>query len=309
MFDVCLLGTGGMMPMPNRWLTSLMLRCGGSGILIDCGEGTQIAAKEAGWSPKPIDIMCFTHMHADHIAGLPGMLLAMANADRTEPVVMIGPKGLYNVVKSLCCIAPELPFELRFIELDQNTEEYKLGGFIISCFKVKHNITCYGYSVSVPRKGKFNVDEAKRLGIDVRYWNALQHGDTVKDEMTGKTYRPEQVVGPQRRGIKVTYVTDTRPCDNIIRAASGADLFICEGIYGEEGMEQKARLYKHTTMQESVRMAAKAEIPPKEMWFTHYSPSMPDPKRYINEMRKIFPNVYCGKDGMKKELVFDEDPT
>lgn len=307
MLDVCLLGTGGMMPMPNRWLTSLMLRCGGSNILIDCGEGTQIAMKEAGISPRPIDIMCFTHMHADHISGLPGMLLAMANAERTEPVVMIGPKGLFNVTRSLRCIAPELPFELRFIELDQNTEEYRLGEYILSCFKVSHNISCYGYSVTVPRKGRFNVDEAKRQGIDVKYWNALQHGETVRDEETGRIFEPSMVMGKDRRGIKVTYTTDTRPCDNIVRAASGADLFICEGMYGEPGMEEKARAYRHMTMQESASMAARAEIPPRELWFTHYSPSMLRPKQYIEDIRKIFPNAVCGRDGMHKELMFDED--
>ncbi len=307
MLDVCLLGTGGMMPMPNRWLTSLMLRCGGSNILIDCGEGTQIAMKEAGISPRPIDIMCFTHMHADHISGLPGMLLAMANAERTEPVVMIGPKGLFNVTRSLRCIAPELPFELRFIELDQNTEEYRLGEYILSCFKVSHNISCYGYSVTVPRKGRFNVDEAKRQGIDVKYWNALQHGETVRDEETGRIFEPSMVMGKDRRGIKVTYTTDTRPCDNIVRAASGADLFICEGMYGEPGMEEKARAYRHMTMQESASMAARAEVPPRELWFTHYSPSMLRPKQYIEDIRKIFPNAVCGRDGMHKELMFDED--
>ena len=90
-------------------------------------------------------IMCFTHYHADHISGLPGMLLNMTNSDRTEPVIMIGPKGLFNIVKSLRCIAPELSFEMRFIELDQNTEEYKLGPYVIKAFKVKHAIPCYGY--------------------------------------------------------------------------------------------------------------------------------------------------------------------
>ena len=86
MLDICLLGTGGMMPLPYRWLTSMMARCAGSNLLIDCGEGTQIALKEKGWSPKPIDVICFTHYHGDHISGLPGLLLTMGNADRTEPL-------------------------------------------------------------------------------------------------------------------------------------------------------------------------------------------------------------------------------
>lgn len=306
MLDVCLLGTGGMMPMPHRWLTSLMLRSEGSNLLIDCGEGTQIALKEVGWSPKPIDIMCFTHFHADHISGLPGMLLSMGNSERTEPVIMVGPKGLFNVVRSLRSIAPELPFELRFIELDQNTEEYRLGPYILSCFKVNHNIACYGYSVRIPRGGAFNAQAAREQGIPVTCWNSLQHGETVYCEETGKTYRPEMVVGPERRGIKVTYTTDTRPCDNIVRAASDADLFICEGMYGEPGLEEKAKAYKHMTMQEAAQMAARAEIPPRELWFTHYSPSMLKPSLYIDDARRIFPRAKCGKDGMQTELNYVE---
>ena len=101
-----------MMPLPYRWLTSLMLRYNGSSLLIDCGEGTQIAIKEKGWTFKPIDVICFTHYHADHISGLPGLLLSMGNAERTEPLTMIGPKGLERVVGALRMIAPELPFEI-----------------------------------------------------------------------------------------------------------------------------------------------------------------------------------------------------
>ncbi len=307
MLDVCLLGTGGMTPMPHRWLTSLMLRCEGSNILIDCGEGTQIALKEIGWSPKAIDIMCFTHFHADHISGLPGMLLNMANSDRTEPVIMIGPKGLFNVVRSLRCIAPELPFELRFIELDQNTEEYRLGPYVIQAFKVRHNIACYGYSVLLERQGRFDPEAAKAQQIPIAYWSRLQKGEIIQDKESGRLLKPEMVMGPKRRGLKVTYTTDTRPCDNIIRAASGSDIFICEGMYGDPESQEKARAYKHTTMQESARMAAEAEIAPREMWYTHYSPSMTNPRQYIDEMKTIFPNVKCGKDGMTAVLNFDED--
>lgn len=125
MLDICLLGTGGMQPLPYRWLTSMMARCDGSNLLIDCGEGTQIALKEKGWSPKPVDVICFTHYHADHISGLPGFLLTMGNAERTEPVLLVGPKGLERVVGALRTIAPELPFPLVFKEL---TEPRKISG-------------------------------------------------------------------------------------------------------------------------------------------------------------------------------------
>jgi len=296
-----------MTPMPNRWLTSLMLRCAGSDILVDCGEGTQIAMKEVGWSPKSIDIMCFTHFHADHISGLPGMLLNMANSDRTEPVVMIGPKGLFNVTKSLRSIAPDLPFELRFVELDQDTEEYTIEPYKIRCFRVKHSLTCYGYSFEVPRKGRFDKERAQAQAIPMEYWNRLQKGETVTDEKSKKTYLPEMVLGPDRKGLKVTYSTDTRPCENMVRAADGSDIFICEGIYGEPGSEEKAKDHKHMTMQEAAALAASCENAPGELIFTHYSPSMLRPKMYLDEVKQIFENSTCGKDGMIRELKFAEE--
>ena len=149
MLDVCLLGTGGMMPLPYRWLTSLMLRYNGSSLLIDCGEGTQIAIREKGWTFKPIDIICITHFHGDHISGLPGILLAMGNSERTEPLYMIGPKGLEKVVNALRIIAPELPFEIKFIEINSPYEEIRMNGYVIKAFKVNHKITCYGYSIEI----------------------------------------------------------------------------------------------------------------------------------------------------------------
>ena len=164
MLDVCLLGCGGMMPLPYRWLTSLMARYNGSSILIDCGEGTQIAVKEQGWSFKPIDVICFTHYHADHISGLPGLLLTMGNAERTEPLLMIGPKGLERVVNALRVIAPELPFEIEFHELTEPEEVIELHGYRIRAFKVNHNVVCYGYNMVIDRIGKFQVEKALELG-------------------------------------------------------------------------------------------------------------------------------------------------
>ncbi len=303
MLDICLLGTGGMMPLPYRWLTSLLVRCGGSNLLIDCGEGTQIALKEKGWSPKPIDIICFTHYHADHCSGLPGLLLTMGNAERTEPVVMIGPKGLKRVADSLRIIAPELPFELRYAELSENREHLHIGPYDIDAFKVNHNVTCYGYSISIPRKGRFDVERAKSQGVPMKAWSRLQKGEHVL--MDGVTYTPDMVLGPPRRGLKVTYCTDTRPVPVIAEYAAGADLFICEGMYGEDGKEEKARDYKHMTMYEAARLAKEAQ--PKEMWLTHYSPSLTRPEEYIEKVREIFPQSVAARDGRSVELGFDED--
>ena len=149
MLDVCLLGTGGMMPLPYRWLTALLVRYNGSSLLIDCGEGTQIAIKEKGWSFKPIDVICFTHYHGDHISGLPGLLLTMGNADRTEPLTLIGPKGLERVVNALRVIAPELPFAIKYVEITEPEQTFEMNGYRLKAFRVNHNVLCYGYSLEV----------------------------------------------------------------------------------------------------------------------------------------------------------------
>ena len=302
MLDICLLGTGGMMPLPYRWLTSMMARCDGSNLLIDCGEGTQVALKEKGWSPKPIDVICFTHYHADHISGLPGLLLTMGNAERTEPLTMVGPKGLERVVNALRTIAPELPFPIRFVELTEARAQLQMGPYVIDAYRVNHNVVCYGYAISVPRKGKFDVERAKAQNIPQRCWNKLQKGETL--EIEGRIFTPEMVLGPARKGLKVAYCTDTRPVPVIAEYAEDADLFICEGMYGEDGKEAKAREYKHMTMYEAARLADKAQ--PKEMWLTHYSPSLNRPEEYMEAVRAIFPRAKAARDGYTMELSFEE---
>ncbi|HIV16359.1 MAG TPA: ribonuclease Z [Candidatus Alectryocaccobium stercorigallinarum] len=302
MLDICLLGTGGMMPLPHRWLTSLMTRYNGSSLLIDCGEGTQIAIQKQGWSFKQIDTICFTHFHADHISGLPGILLAMANADRTEPVRIIGPKGVERVVGCLRVIAQELPFELVFHELKDGCEKFVENGYNITAFKVRHNTVCYGYSIEIPRAGKFDADRAKAADIPLKYWNPLQKGQTVEDGE--RIYTPDMVLGPERKGIKVTYTTDTRPVQSITENATGSDIFICEGMYGEQDKEEKAKEHKHMTMQEAAYLAAEAKV--KQLWLTHFSPATSNPKWYIKQIRAVFPETVMGEDGMTAELNFDD---
>ena len=303
MLDVCLLGTGGMMPLPRCYLTSLMCRYNGSNILIDCGEGTQVAIKQKGWSFKPIDVLCITHYHADHISGLPGLLLTMGNAERTEPLLMIGPKGLEKVVNSLRIIAPELPFDIEFIELTENLQTIQMEEYRIKAFKVNHKVTCYGYSIEIDRSGKFNPEKAKKLGIPLQKWGVLQKGESV--EINGGKYTPDMVMGEPRKGLKVTYSTDTRPVPNIVQAATGADLFICEGMYGEPDKEAKAKEYKHMTFKEAAEIAREAN--PKEMWLTHYSPSLVKPALYMDAVTEIFENAKPGKDGMSVDLIFEEE--
>ena len=303
MLDICLLGTGGMMPLPDRWLTSLMTRYNGSSLLIDCGEGTQIAIQKQGWSFKQIDTICFTHFHADHISGLPGILLAMANSDRIDPVNIIGPRGVERVVGALRVIAPELPFKMEFTELGEPCESMVLNGYHITAFRVRHNMVCYGYSLEIPRAGKFDVDRAKAAEIPLKYWNPLQKGQTVKDGE--KVYTPDMVLGGARKGLKVTYTTDTRPVPAITENARGSDIFICEGMYGEDDKEQKAKEYKHMTMQEAARLALEADA--GELWLTHFSPSVSRPKWYERQIKEIFPRAVTGVDGMTAELNFEDE--
>lgn len=303
MLDVCLLGSGGMMPLPYRWLTSLMARFNGSSLLIDCGEGTQVAIKEKGWSFKPIDVICFTHYHGDHISGLPGLLLTMGNADRTEPLTLIGPKGLERVVNALRIIAPELPFEIKFIEITQPEETFEINGYRLKAFRVNHNVTCYGYTMEIDRAGKFDLERALAQDIPKPFWKHLQKGESIEDG--GRIYTPDMVLGAPRKGIKLTYCTDTRPTKSIVENAVDSDLFICEGMYGEKDKGAKAVEYKHMTFYEAAKLAKEAEV--KEMWLTHYSPSLTRPEEYMDDVRAIFPYAKAGKDGMSVELDFPEN--
>ena len=303
MLDVSLLGTGGMMPLPYRWLTALMLRYNGKSILFDCGEGTQIALREKGWSPKPIDIICFTHYHADHISGLPGMLLTMGNAERTEPLLLMGPKGLNRTVNALRTIAPELPFEINCVEMEGNEQEFSFEGFRIRAFKVNHSVLCYGYSFMVDRTGRFDKERALEQQIPMKLWNRLQKGETVEED--GRIYTPDMVLGADRKGLKVTYCTDSRPTDSIVANAVGSDLLILEGMYGESDKLSKAKENRHMTMYEAAKIAKAADVP--ELWLTHYSPSLLHPEEYLGEVRKIFSNTYAAKDGRTVELNFDEE--
>lgn len=303
MLEVTLLGTGGMMPLPGRFLTSCMTRFNGSGLLIDCGEGTQVALRKSGLSCHDIDTICFTHYHGDHISGLPGLLLSIGNSERTEPVTLIGPPGLETVVNALRIIAPELPFELEFIELKEPVVSLELHGYRLEAFKARHNVTCYGYSQIISRAGKFDPDKAKKNNVPMCCWSRLQKGQIVEYE--GRTFTQDMILGPERKGLKLTYCTDSRPTKLITEKAGGSDLFICEGMYGEKGSEAKAKEHSHMNYAEAATIAKNAGV--KELWLTHYSPSLVRPEDFIDSAREIFPNTKTCKDGRTVTLHFEEE--
>ena len=270
--------------------------------MIDCGEGTQIAMREKGWSPNPIDVICFTHYHADHISGLPGMLLNMGNADRTEPLLLIGPKGLERVVNALRVIAPELPFELKFMEITEQEQVFEFDGYRLKAFRVNHSMVCYGYTMEIDRQGRFDKERAEAAQIPMKLWSKLQKGEVI--EADGVTYTPDMVLGESRKGLKVTYCTDTRPTESLVKAAVGSDLLILEGMYGDPEEAEKARQKKHMTMQEAAQIAV--DVNATELWLTHYSPSMNWPDNYKDMVKTIFPNAHISKDGRSVELNFED---
>lgn len=301
LLDVCLLGCGGSMPVPNRFLTSMLVSVNGSKLLIDCGEGTQVSMKILGSGFKAINIICFTHYHADHVAGLPGLLLTIANSGRVEPLTIVGPLGLKNVVEGMTVIAPMLPYELKLIEVQEDFCELNLNNMIIHTINCEHTLPCIGYSIEIKRRKRFNKDKAKINKVPMEFWSILQMGKSI--EFNGKTFIPEMVLGDDRKGIKICYVTDTRPIDSLVNFIKEAELFICEGMYGDnEGSIEKAIKNKHMTFNEAAVLAKAGDV--RELWLTHFSPSLREPEEYLEQTRKIFNNTIIGKDRLCKNINY-----
>ena len=303
MIDFLLLGTGGHTPLPDRWLSSLLVRCGGELTLFDCGEGTQVPWVRFGWGFRRLAAICLTHNHADHVAGLPGVLHAVANANRTEPLAIYGPAGTARVVSGLRVIAPALPYEVVVREVAPG-EQFPLPGGLHGCAEAgDHWLPVLAYRVEIERARRFLPERAIERGIPVPFWRPLQRGEPVRWANGSAT--PEEVLGPTRRGLAFGFVTDTRPMPAFPGFLDGADLLVCEGTYGDSADLDKAAYRKHMTFAEAATIARDAGA--GALWLTHFSPALADPDAFRAEASAIFPNVTVGYSGLTTSLTFQDD--
>jgi ribonuclease Z len=303
MIDICLLGTCGMMPMPGRWLSCVLVRCGANLTLFDCGEGTQVPWKSLGWGFRQLGAICLTHMHADHVAGLPGVLFMVAHAGRTEPLDIYGPPGTIYVVEGLRRIAADLPFPVRIHEL-KSGEQFDLpGGLHGSCAAASHGIPCLAYRIELERRPAFRPEQAQALGVPLQLWSRLQRGETV--EYNGQTITPAQVLGAARRGISLAFITDTRPTSALATFAQDVDLLICESMYDNAEDLPLAQAHAHMLVEESARLAKSAGA--HALILTHFSPKITDVTLAERAAQRVFPNARCARDGMIVTLEYGRD--
>jgi ribonuclease Z len=290
-----------MMPLPKRFLTSLFVRLEGSAFLIDCGEGTQVALKRAECKIAAIDLLLITHFHADHISGLPGLLLSLANAGKTEPLTIIGPRGLSRIAEGLMRICPGLPFAVNLRELDtKNPEEITFGNWIINALPLRHRVPCLGYFAEFRRKPVFNPEKAKELGVPLPFYRVLHSGEAVTLD-DGRIITTEMVTDGKRKTVKISYCTDSLPFDLIADFAYASDLFVCEGMYGDDTMADKMEDKHHMLFSDAARLAAKAGV--SELWLTHFSPALIRPKDEIGAAKRYFENVIVPTDGYTKTII------
>ncbi len=303
MIDLLLLGTGGMLPLPDRWLSTLLIRCQGELTLFDCGEGTQIPWKRFGWGFRRLGAICLSHTHADHVAGLPGLLHSLANADRSEPVQLFGPPGTARVVEGLRTIAPHLPYEFVVREVDGGESFSLPGGLVGSTALGEHALPCLSYRVDLPRARRFDAARARTLGVPQGCWRDLQRGESVVWD--GGSAVPDDVLGPERSGVSLGYVTDTRPVPALPAFLRGIDLLICEGTYGNPEDASKASQNRHMTFTEAATLARDSEA--GQLWLTHFSPALTDPEAWRGEATAIFPETTIGYSGLTGTLQFQDD--
>ena len=305
MIDLTLLGCGGNVPMPNRFLSSLFINYKGSKILIDCGEGTQVAMKKYNCGFKNIDLILITHLHGDHIIGLIGLLQTMGNSGKTDDLTIVGPIGIIDAMKAIKVLVEYLPYKVNIIENPKQTfslEHDILKDIDISTINLDHSTECIGYSLYFKRKTKFDREKAILNQVPQNLWKKLQENSSAiyKD----KTYYADMVLGENRRGIKLSFITDTRPTFEIPEFIYESDLFICEGMYGDDLDISKAVKNKHMTFRESASLANAGNV--DKLLLTHFSPSIENPKDFIQNATNLFEDTIIGEDGLTLKLSYTD---
>lgn len=299
MIDLCLLGNGGMMPLPERPLSATLIRSGSETILFDCGENTQVNWRRSGFAYRTISTILLSHLHADHVAGLPGVLFQIAHSGRTEPVNIYGPERTHEIVSHLTAIVGRLPYELLVVEMSGGESIEIPAGFTLSTLALQHRMPCLGYRLDLARAPRFDPERATVLGVPVSGWSRLQGGETVN----GVT--PGQVLGPPRRGLRVALITDTSVFDGLQPFVSDSDLLICESMYADDADAERARERGHLTARQSARLAAQANV--RQLWLTHFSPSVEDLEEITAVALQEFPTAVAGTPGLALTLSFDDE--
>lgn len=244
-------------------------------------------------------LLLITHFHADHIAGLPGLLLTLGNYGKNTPLTIAGPAGLEQVVASLMTIAPNLPYPIIFKELDGEGQDFDLFGIHFSSMRLQHGIPCLGYRMTFKRKPIFNPDKAKELGVPLYHYKTLHVGQSIVLD-NGNRIVPNMVLDGERCPISICYCTDTQPIEELPHFAHGADLFVCEGTQGDHLLREKMWEKGHMVFSDSAELAKCAEV--RQLWLTHFSPAMKYPEQYLDAARYIFNETEVGYDGIRTTL-------
>ena len=302
MIDVCLVGTGGTVPLPGRALAAGLVRVGGRMLLIDCGEGTQVAMRAPGWGFGGLEAIMLTHVHADHVAGLPGLLLTLGLSGRTAPLDVYGAKWTLEVTRALTVLVPSLPYEVRVHELTGG-ERFEAAGLAIGTIALSHRAPCLGYRFDLPRGRRFLPERAAALVVTRELWSRLQAGEPVTWD--GGSATPDDVLGPARAGLSVGYVTDTRPVDGLVGFLRDVDLLVCEAMYLLPDEETRAAEHDHMHLTESCALATEAGA--RRLWLTHFSQAVPDAGALAEQVRAACPIAEVGRDGMVATLRFRDD--
>jgi len=296
--EAFILGCGGMMPLPNRHLTSVLLRREGELFLFDCGEGTQVSLRRLNLRWKKISVIFISHTHADHVTGIPGLLMLSSQVDRDDPLYIIGPPRIAEYIEtSRRVLDMYINYEIVVQEITSPGIVYRGDGFHVRCFPLSHTKPCYGYALEEKmRPGEFHPQKAQALNIPMgKLWGRLQKGEIIQTE-DGREVRPEDVMGPARMGRKFSFVTDTLAVPEISTHVIGSDLFVCEGMFADD-LAEDAHAKKHMTSIEAAQLAASSSGV-KKLALIHYSPRYTEYelKKLLDEARRIFPDTVLTRD-------------